>query len=111
MSAITVVVQDTLTSVSVTNTVVSVGVTQTPVTLTLGTTGPQGPAGPSGVSFVYAQGTPATIWHINHNLGIYPTVIVIDSANTQYEGAIVYTDINNLTITFSAAFSGTAYLN
>lgn len=43
-------------------------------------------------------------------MNCYPGVTVIDSANTQVEGSVVYTDLNNVTISFSAGFSGKAIL-
>jgi len=57
------------------------------------------------------QNLPSTVWTIEHNLNKYPSVTVIDSAGSQHEGEIDYIDQNNLTITFSAAFSGFADLN
>ena len=62
-------------------------------------------------TFVYDQGSPATVWTINHNMGKYPSVFVEDSAGDNVEGVVAFVDDNNLTITFNAAFSGTAYLN
>ena len=62
-------------------------------------------------NFVFSQSLPSATWTIIHNLGKYPAVTVIDSANTVVEGAIVYTDINNIIISFSAPFSGTAIIN
>lgn len=100
--------------------IVTVGVTNTPVTVTLGTSGPQGGTGVPGATgapgsavgaFVYPQNTPSNVWTINHNLNMYPIVVVLDSANSQCEGTITYNNANTLTITFSSAFSGIAYLN
>jgi hypothetical protein len=48
---------------------------------------------------------------VAHNLGKYPSATVLDSAGDQVEGAIAYLDTNTLTISFSAAFGGVAYLN
>jgi len=62
-------------------------------------------------TFKYNQNTPSSNWIINHNLNKYPSVMVIDSAGTVCEGSINYVDINNITITFSAGFSGSATLN
>lgn len=76
-----------------------------------GIPGPQGIPGASVGALAYTQNTPYAVWAINHNLGIYPTVVIMDSANNQCEGLITYVNTNNLTITFSAAFSGIAYLN
>jgi len=62
-------------------------------------------------NFVYTQNTPSSTWIILHNLNKYPSVSVVDSANTVVEGSITYMDLNTLTISFSAQFTGTAYLN
>lgn len=51
------------------------------------------------------------IWNINHNLDKYPSVTVVDSAETVVYGEIEYIDKNNLKIIFSAEFAGKAYLN
>jgi len=61
--------------------------------------------------YVFDQGIAATTWSINHALGKYPSVSVIDSAKTMVIGEVTYSDTNNLTIVFLAAFSGKAYLN
>lgn len=62
-------------------------------------------------SFVFTQGIPSDKWSIAHNLGKFPSVAVVDSAGTEVIGDVQHIDDNNLTITFSSAFSGKAYLN
>jgi hypothetical protein len=62
-------------------------------------------------TFVYNQGTPSAVWTIQHNLGKFPSVTAVNSSNIQGFGEVQYIDSNNLTITFSAGFSGKAYLN
>lgn len=62
-------------------------------------------------TFVYQQPSPSASWVITHNLGNFPSVTVIDSSGNKVFGDISYTDANTLTLTFSAAFTGTAYLN
>ena len=57
------------------------------------------------------QNSASSIWTINHNLNKFPNVVVFDSADNQAVGAITHVSKNQLTITFSASFSGTAYLN
>jgi hypothetical protein len=57
------------------------------------------------------QGVPATTWNIQHNLGKFPSITVIDTGNTVVTGEYTYIDNNNVTLTFSAAFAGKAYLN
>ncbi len=62
-------------------------------------------------TFVYNQGTPSAVWTIQHNLGKFPSVTAVNSNNIQGFGEVQYINSNNLTITFSAGFSGKAYLN
>lgn len=59
----------------------------------------------------FNQSTASAFWTINHNLNKYPSVIVIDSVGDEIEGDVSYVNKNTITITFSAAFSGKAYLN
>ena len=80
----------------------------------VGATGASGPPGTSGDAdntFIYTQSTPAAVWLINHGLGRYPAVDVVDSSNSEVDGDLQYLDSNHLSITFSAPFSGEAYLN
>ena len=63
-------------------------------------------------TYIHTQNVPANTWKVNHNLGKYPSVTVVDSAGSSIAGAkISYDDFNNLTLTFAAIFSGKAYLN
>lgn len=76
-----------------------------------GPAGPAGPRGPSGGSFTYTPQDSSTTWTINHNLGYYPNVTVADNFGTEFFGQVAYTSTNSLTITFSQAVYGTAYLS
>lgn len=60
---------------------------------------------------VYTQSTPSDVWEITHNLDKYPSVSVVDSAKSTVYGNIDYINANELTITFSAPFSGQAFMN
>jgi hypothetical protein len=60
---------------------------------------------------VFVQSVPALIWHVNHNLGKYPSVSVVNINNVLMYGNTTYIDENNLDIEFSAEFSGKAYMN
>lgn len=62
-------------------------------------------------TFEYSQLMPADSWAIEHNLGKMAAVTIVDSSGTQVVGEVKYTDKNNLIVSFSAAFSGKAYLN
>lgn len=79
----------------------------------LGAQGIQGTPGTPGVNtafYTHTQSTPSAVWVINHNLTGFPTAVVMDSANTQCEGEFSYTNNNQMVISFSASFSGVAYI-
>ena len=68
------------------------------------------------ITYTNNQSSTSDTWTITHNLNRFPSVTVVDSANTVVIGTIVYNSINQLTITFFAggsavAFQGKAYLN
>ena len=62
-------------------------------------------------TFEFTQAVPSATWTIQHGLGKFPSVSVVNNNNILMYGNITYIDNNNLTINFSAGFSGKAYLN
>jgi hypothetical protein len=62
-------------------------------------------------NYVHIQSYPLSVWVINHNLDKYPSVTIIDSADSEVIGEIVYIDTNNLILNFNGSFSGKATLN
>ena len=62
-------------------------------------------------TFVFDQAAPATVWNIQHNLGKFPSVSVINNNNVVINGEVTYIDNNNVQLNFSAGFTGKAYLN
>ena len=68
-------------------------------------------SGATDKTFTYEQVTPATTWDVQHNLAKFPSITVIDTGDTVVTGQYEYKDNNNVTLTFSAAFAGKAYLN
>lgn len=105
----------------------SVSTTEVTSTVNLEATGFQTPAGTSSqflmadgsvstggssdLTYNHNQGTSSASWSINHSLGKFPSVMVVDTAGSVVTGTITYTDLNNITINFNSAFSGDAYLN
>lgn len=80
-------------------------------TVTVSAPGPQGPGGTSAqVFYTHVQSSASAVWTINHNLNGEPTAVVLDSAGTQCEGTFSYPSKNQMIITFTAAFAGTAYV-
>ena len=68
------------------------------------------------ITYTHNQSTTSNTWTITHNLNRFPSVTVVDSADTIVYGTVVYNSANQLTITFfqggsALAFSGKAYLN
>jgi hypothetical protein len=64
-----------------------------------------------GSSYIHDQSIASAVWTIVHNLAYRPAVFVIDSAGNEWHGVISHVDGNSLTITFTTAFGGTAYLS
>ena len=120
----TVLVADDLSTVNIT--ISDPGVAGPPNTLTIGTvtTGETANASITGISpnqvlnlvyplsvrHVHTQGTAATTWTINHTLGGYPSVSVVDSGKTVVFGEVNYVSTSQVVVNFTTAFSGSAYL-
>ena len=62
-------------------------------------------------NFVFTQSNAASTWVVTHNLNKYPSVSVVDSANTTVYGEVDYNSLNQVTITFKSAFAGKAFFN
>lgn len=60
--------------------------------------------------YVHSQASPSTTWVITHSLGGKPSVTVVDTADTMVVGEVTYNSNTQVTVEFTAAFSGYAYL-
>ena len=69
------------------------------------------PPPPGDKSFLYIQESASDTWVITHNLDKRPSVTVVDSGSSVVYGNTTYNGANQITINFSAPFSGVAYLN
>ena len=65
----------------------------------------------SGSRFTHVQSDASAVWSIVHNLGFYPSVTLCDASGDEILGDISFADENTLTVSFSEAVSGTAYLS
>lgn len=61
--------------------------------------------------YTHNQGTAATTWNVTHNLGKYPSVKIVDSADNEFEGDIHHINENELQIFFNSPFGGKAFIN
>lgn len=60
----------------------------------------------------HVQSAAATVWTVNHNLGkLICNVTAKDSSGSEIYGQVDFVDVNTLTITFSAATGGEAYVS
>ena len=62
-------------------------------------------------NYVHNQNVASSVWNVQHNLDKFASATVADSGGNVVYGDIHYNDTNNLTITFSGAFSGKAFIN
>jgi hypothetical protein len=83
-----------------------------------GDVGPQGDQGVQGdagetqiIAYTHSQSSVSNTWVIEHNLSFQPSVQVVDSAGSTVEGVVNYNSSSQLTVQFSVALSGTAYLS
>lgn len=59
---------------------------------------------------VHTQSVVSDEWVITHALGGYPSVTIVDTSKTYVIGEVKYDSTTQVTVSFSAAFSGYAYL-
>lgn len=72
---------------------------------------PAPPSTTGDLNYTHVQNIAASVWTITHNLNKYPAVGVEDSSGQPIIGAVEHLSINQLTITFSSAVAGQAFLN
>lgn len=62
-------------------------------------------------AYKHIQSAPLAVWDIYHTLAFFPNVMVVDSSGTRVFGDEQVVGPSHIRITFSATFSGTAYLS
>lgn len=62
-------------------------------------------------SYIHTQSIASSEWNINHNLGLFPNVTIVDSSYIKIYADVEYIDDNNIRITFSEPLTGEAYLS
>jgi hypothetical protein len=65
----------------------------------------------SGATYTHTQSTNSTTWDIVHNLGKRPSVTTVDELGNEIDGFVVWNSDNQVTVYFSPAAKGFAYLN
>jgi hypothetical protein len=67
--------------------------------------------GPGNGSLVFTQVSAAATWDIVHNLGMYPSVTVVDTGNSVLIPDVQYISPNECKVLLSVPTSGKAYLS
>ena len=61
-------------------------------------------------TYVHQQPAPSAVWNINHSLGVFPSVDVMDSSDTVVYADVQHTSMDSLTVTFASPTTGRALL-
>ena len=62
-------------------------------------------------TYIFEQAVASNTWVVTHNLGKFPSVVIQDSAGTQFLAPVYYNSANQLTISMNGATTGRVYLN
>lgn len=62
-------------------------------------------------TFVFEQGIASDTWVIHHNLNKKPSVVLVDSTDTEFIAQVEYNNNNKLTVYLNGSTKGKAYLN
>lgn len=81
-----------------------------PVEVAVGFQGPPGIPGSPGAGFVHSQPSAEAEWIVNHNLGVRPSVAVIDTGGNEIDAAVLHMSTNQLRIYFVTPTAGFARL-
>ena len=72
-------------------------------------TGPQGRPGTGATQYIFTTQSPLVTWPLHHNLGFYPNIVLVDTANDVFYANITYVDANNAVVYMNAPTTGSAY--
>ena len=70
-----------------------------------------GGGGGAAQSYTHTQSSPSATWIVNHNLSYNPAVSIVSSTGDIVHGDVTYSGPQQITISFSAPFSGSVYLS
>jgi hypothetical protein len=62
-------------------------------------------------TYTHTQIVATNTWEINHPLQKFPSVTIVDSAGSLVEGDVQFISDSKVIVSFTAEFSGKAYLN
>jgi hypothetical protein len=62
-------------------------------------------------SYEHTQSSVSDVWVVNHTLGFNPAVTVLNNSGEVVHGEVQYTGEQQVTIRFTAPFTGKVYLS
>ncbi|MFI6495889.1 hypothetical protein [Nonomuraea typhae] len=75
-----------------------------------GPSGPPGPPGPINQPLIVPQLSPSSSWVIEHGLGRWPQVTVLDSTGAEVVTDVTYLDVNRIAVIFAVPTTGSVLL-
>ena len=75
------------------------------------TTSDSSVVGGSDSHYEHVQMVPATTWSVQHNLGKYPSITIIDTSGDEVWCDVRHNSTNEITLSFSREFAGVAVCN
>lgn len=72
---------------------------------------PPTPSGTGDLNYIHTQGSPSSVWTVNHGLGKYPSIEVVDTGDSVVIPSVHYDSPNAVTLTFGSPTSGKAFAN
>jgi hypothetical protein len=69
-----------------------------------------GPPGPSAPTHIHTQTSPSTTWTISHNLGLKPSVELLNTASQEIDGDVFHPSDNVTVVNFNIPVAGLARL-
>ena len=68
------------------------------------------PGTPGSTGITFTQGSAATEWIINHNLGYRPSASIFTTGGVRVEAEILHISVNQLRVYFAAIMAGSVYV-
>lgn len=73
-----------------------------------GAKGATGDPGAGGAAYVHTQGSASVIWTIAHNLGVRPTIELLDTGGAEIDAEVIHLSTITAQAFFTHAIAGTA---
>lgn len=76
-----------------------------------GTGVPIGNNAPDQLGQIFVQASPSSEWNIVHTLSFTPNILIVDTANNEFEGDYEYVNANHIIANFNTPIAGKAILS